>query len=489
MFNHEDLTESECWYRHQNGKVVCLLISAKPIINGTVFSGYRGIFEDITDKKVQEEKIKNLAYSDSLTGLPNRTLFQDKLSETISFSAKKNKKFALMFIDLDHFKHINDSMGHATGDLLLIKLAKRLSDSIRASDLLARLGGDEFIIILPDIINDTDIIDIAQRIFSNIQEPIMLHDKLVHSTLSLGISLYPNDGTDAQSLLQKGDNAMYQAKSQGRNGYVFYDKLLEEKNNLRNMYEEILYEAIETDGFTLNYQPQVSAQATEIIGFEALVRINNSKRGIIAPDNFIPLAEELGLIDQVDEWVFRECCSQYAKWRKLGLANTRLSINLSARQLRNDSVLDTYTQIIEEYRVAPADIQLEITENALIENEDIALKILHGFKNYGISIALDDFGTGYSSLSCINLYPIDTIKIDRSFVKDALENPKSKAIIEGIVLIASSLNLNIIAEGVETQEQYQFIKQLGCHEIQGYYFYKPCLPATAQTLLTYELAC
>jgi len=455
MLAHEDLNDVECWCKHQSGKVICLLISAKP----------------------------NLAYSDILTGLPNRTLFQDKLAETILHSSTHGQKCALMFIDLDHFKNINDSMGHAAGDLLLIELSKRLSDSIRSNDFVARLGVDEFVIILRDIVNDTTVINIAQRIFSYLEAPILIHGKPIYSTLSLGISVYPTDGQDAQSLLQKGDNAMYQAKSQGRNGYVFYDKLLEQKNSQRTMNVEILREAINSNGFILYYQPLVSTHNGDIIGLEALVRIKDSKKGIVAPTNFIPLAEELGIIGQIDEWVFNAVCKQYTIWRESGLKIPRLSINLSALQLCNDAVLDTYLKILEQHNIPPSAIQLEITENALIENEQVALRILNGFKSHGIRIALDDFGTGYSSLSCINLYPIDTIKIDRTFVKDAVDNPKNKAIIEGTVLIASSLNLNIVAEGVETQEQYEFIKQLGCHEIQGYYFYKPCPVVEVQALM------
>lgn len=483
MFNHGHLIDVECWYRHYSGRIICLLVSAKPIIMDGIFSGYRGVFEDITDQREQENKIKNLAYSDTLTGLANRTAFQDKLTEIIALSEKNKSKFALMFIDLDHFKHINDSMGHAAGDLLLIKLAGRLNQSIRSNDIVARLGGDEFIIILPDIKEKSEVIVIAERIFNNIKQPIIIHDKPVYSALSLGVSLYPSDGEDAQSLLRKGDNAMYQAKSQGRNGYSFYDKSLEEENALRNLCEDVLREALATNGFVLHYQPQVSAQTGKIVGFEALVRIINEHKGLISPNHFIPLAEELGLIDQIDEWVFEEACAQHAIWRRENLERTRLSINLSALQLRNDSVLDIYIEIIERYNIAPEDIQLEITENTLIENEHTALKILQGFKEYGVSIALDDFGTGYSSLNCISLYPIDTIKIDRSFVKDAVDNPKHKAIIKGIVLIASSLDLNIVAEGVETEEQYEFIKKLGCHEIQGYYFYKPCSKEDAGLLL------
>jgi len=483
MASYEDLTESECWCQHHNGRLICLLISAKPIILDGVFHGYRGIFEDITEQKLQEEKIKKLAYSDILTGLPNRTLFQDKLEESISFSFTHNKKFALMFIDLDHFKNINDSMGHAAGDLLLIKIGGILQRSIRSRDIIARLGGDEFVIIVSDIKDEGDIIKIAEHIFNNIKKPILINDKHIYSALSLGISIYPNDGSDAQSLLQKGDNAMYQAKSQGRNGYVFYDRLLEQKNTLRNMYEEILRHALMTNSFIINYQPQVSAETGSIVGFEALVRIHDPEKGIVAPNYFIPLAEELGLIGQIDEQVFEKSCEQHKKWRDLGLKNIRLSINLSAVQLRNDAILDNYIRILARYDIAPGDIQIEITENALIENSGVALRILEGFKAHGVSIALDDFGTGYSSLNCINLYPIDTIKIDRSFVKDVSDNPKNKAIIQGILLIAGSLNLKIIAEGVETKEQYELMKQLGCDEIQGYFFYKPCTADIAQGLL------
>jgi len=483
ILTHENLIDVECWCRHFDGSIICLLVSAKPIVTNGVFSGYRGVFEDITEQRKQENKIKNLAYSDTLTGLANRTAFQEQLTATIAISIKKKTQFALMFIDLDHFKNINDSMGHAAGDLLLIKLAGRLNQAIRSNDMVARLGGDEFVIILPDIEHRDEVEAVVERIFSNIKQPIFIHDKPVYSTLSLGISLYPSDGEDAQSLLTKGDNAMYQAKSQGRNGYAFYDKSIEEKNALRNRNEDILREALTTEGFVLQYQPQVSSQTGKIIGFEALVRIVNKTKGLISPDRFIPLAEELGLIGEIDEWVFEEACSRYVIWRDKGLDLTRLSINLSALQLRNDSVFDVYIEIIERYNIKPEDIQLEITENTLIENEHTALKILQSFKEYGVSIALDDFGTGYSSLNCISLYPIDTIKIDRSFVKDAVDNPKHKAIIEGIVLIASSLDLNIIAEGVETEAQYEFIKQLGCHEIQGYYFNKPCSEEDAEKLL------
>ncbi|QFT09258.1 EAL domain-containing protein [Vibrio sp. THAF190c] len=487
MQGEQNLVDVECWFKHQDGRIVCLLVSAKPITKNGAFSGYRGVFEDITEKRLQEEKIKNLAYSDVLTGLPNRTLFQDKLDETIRFSSRDNKKFAIMFIDLDHFKYINDSMGHAAGDQLLIKLSERLNQSLRSRDVLARLGGDEFVIILPDIHTDQEVIDIAQRIFESFKTEIIVCDKPIFVTLSLGISIFPNDGLDAETLLKRGDSAMYQAKSQGRNGYAFYNKQIEQKSIRRNTHEVILREAIATHSFVLHYQPQVSVQSGKIIGFEVLVRIQNQELGIVPPNNFIPLAEELGLIGQIDEWVFENACAQYHTWQTQGLNDVRLSINLSAIQLRSNAVLTKYIHIMEKHKINPCNIQLEITENALIDNEDVALEVLTGFKEYGVSIALDDFGTGYSSLSCINLYPIDTVKIDRSFVSDAIDNKKNQAIIKGTKLIADQLNLNIVAEGVETLSQFKTIAQLGCHEIQGYYFYKPMTALNAQSVLEQQI--
>ncbi|MHA2936740.1 EAL domain-containing protein [Vibrio sp. RC27] len=481
--NQEILTDQECWCRHRNGSVIHLLISATPIEIRHRFSGYRGIFEDITEQKLQENKIKALAYSDILTALPNRTLFQQKLKESIVFSKARDEIFALMFIDLDHFKNINDSLGHAAGDLLLVEIAKRLKEALRSQDIIARFGGDEFTIILPNITNKKEIVDIINKIFNNTQAPIVVHGKPIYCTLSIGVSLYPYDGDDTQTLLQRGDSAMYLAKSQGRNGYVFYDKFIEKKNAERNMYEAILREAIVSDGFYLELQPQVSASTGLVVGFEALVRIKSPEYGVIGPYQFISLAEELGLIGQIDEWVFEAVCAHYRDWCKRGIKPKRISVNLSAMQLCSATLLTTYINILKKYDVDPGFILLEITENALIQNEKMALRSLQGFQQYGVSIALDDFGTGYSSLSCINLYPIDVIKIDRSFIIDAVENSKNKAIIEAIVLIAKNLELNVVAEGVETQEQYQFIRNLGCHAIQGYYFYRPLSVAQAEALL------
>lgn len=483
MVDQEIISDTECWFRHKNGNVMCLKISAKPIIKEGLFKGYRGIFKDITDQKLQNEKINHLAYYDVLTDLPNRALFQEKLDLIISKTIERHSNFALMFLDIDRFKFVNDSMGHASGDQMLIHVGVLLQKSIRSHDILARLGGDEFTIILPEIKNETQVISIAERIMKNLETPVMLKDKNFHVTMSLGIAMFPLDGGDSVSILKRADNAMYQAKSLGRNRYVFYDRDMEQKNARRKTNEENLYDALTNDRFILHYQPQVDAKSMEILGMEALVRIKNKQDGIISPNNFIDLAEELGLIGRIDEWVFSESCRQYTEWRSKGYESIRISVNISALQLRNKDLVKRYLKIIEKNNINPSNITLEITENALIANQDMALEILSDFKSNGLSIALDDFGTGYSSLQLINLYPIDTIKIDRSFVKDAISNKKNEAIIRAILHLANSLNLKIIAEGVETVEQYNFIKAMGCDEIQGYYFYKPCTSEIMETIL------
>jgi diguanylate cyclase (GGDEF)-like protein/PAS domain S-box-containing protein len=483
MLDQEILSEKECWLRHKNDNLRCLLISAKPIYKAGVFKGYRGVFKDITDQRLQDEKINHLAYYDILTDLPNRAMFQEELNQIISSSKLKDSKFALIFLDIDRFKYVNDSMGHASGDLMLIHVGKVLQQSIRSHDILARLGGDEFTIILPKIDNDSQIISITERIMKNLETPLLLKDKYFQVTMSLGIAMYPHDGNDSASLLKKADNAMYQAKLRGRNRFVFNDSNIEEKNALRKLNEDNLRDAMDNNYFIIHYQPQVDAISGALQGVEALVRINKEETGIISPNNFIPLAEELGLIGRIDEWVFNEACRQYDEWRNKGYEAIRISINISALQLRNKDLVERYLAIMESFKINPMDIQLEITENSLIENEDMAMEILQKFQESGISIALDDFGTGYSSLQLINLYPIDTVKIDRSFVKDAVTNKKNEAIIKAIIHLANSLDLKIIAEGVETLEQYEFIKSLGCDEIQGYYFYKPCTVEIIESIL------
>jgi diguanylate cyclase (GGDEF)-like protein/PAS domain S-box-containing protein len=483
MRKRENLVNVECMCMHKMGNRVCMLISSKAIIKDGIFVGFRGVFKDITQQKVQDLKIQKLAYYDILTGLQNRTMFQNKLDMMVNLSQISKQKFALMFLDIDRFKYINDSMGHISGDLLLKEVALILKRSVGASGSLYRLGGDEFTIILPNIQKKVEMCTIADKILKELVKPIIINGKQLFVTISIGIAIFPIDGSDSLSILKNADTAMYMAKDNGRNRYTFYDNSTEEKNRSRIYFEEILYSALKNKEFIVQYQPQVDSFTGKPMGVEALVRINSKQYGIIPPNDFIPLAEELGLIEQIDERTFEECCRQYSVWRNKGYENTRIAINLSAIQLRNKRFVKKYIHYMEKYNVTPSDIQLEITENALIENEDMALEILTEFKKYGVKIALDDFGTGHSSLHCIKIYPIDIVKIDRTFVKDSISNSKNISIIGAIVHMAKELNLKIVAEGVETFEQYEMIKSLGCNEIQGYYFCKPCYSKGIEEIL------
>lgn len=473
MKAREKIKNLECWFKHRDGKMVCLIVSAIPSFKNGVFIGYRGVFIDITEQKLQEEKINSLAYSDILTGLPNRAMFQIQLENTINKSRLNNQKFAMMFLDLDRFKYINDSMGHAAGDQLLKIVASILQNALRSNDVVSRLGGDEFTIILPNISHDSQIVMISKRILEKLSHPVTIEDKLIYITVSIGISIYPMDGDTSEVLIKHSDSAMYKAKNQGRNQYVFYDNSIEEKNRKRKNSEDLLHRAIEEKSFTVYYQPQVNVETAKVIGAEALVRAVTADGQVVTPGDFIPLAEDLGLVGVIDLIVFEKVCEQISKWRTEGITPLKISVNLSAIQLKRKKIVDKYRSIAEKFSVETSLIQLEITEYSLIENESIALEILNAFKKEGFSLALDDFGTGYSSLGCIRSYPLDAIKIDRSFVIDSTNSKKSRSVIEAIMFLANSLELSTVVEGVETEEQYRLIKSLNCEKIQGYYFYRP----------------
>lgn len=476
MMDHNLLSNIETWFHHKNGHSVCLLISSIPIFKNNHFAGYRGVFKDVTEKKIQENKIKTLAYYDTLTNLPNRALFHEKLNTLVETSIEANSRFGLMFLDLDRFKYVNDSMGHDSGDQLLKIIGKRLKETIRSNDFLARLNGDEFTILLTNLEQDYDAVLLANKILEAIIAPIKIHDKELIITVSIGISIFPTDGITPSDILKSADTAMYKAKSKGKNCYGFYDKEIDDKNTNRLQIEEILYRALKENYFTVYYQPKVNTLTKELTGFEALVRIKDPIKGLISPGMFIDIAEELGLIDKIDEIVVRIVCQQITHWQSQGLKILPISVNLSPSQLKHREVFDTYMNIVKKIGISPNLLELEITENALISNESLALEILTEFKTAGFSIALDDFGTGYSSLSSIGLYPLNTIKIDRSFIQNMEEVKSTKAIMKAIIQMANDLNIKVIAEGVETEFQYNIIKSLGCTEIQGYYFSKPLDP-------------
>ena len=469
----ERLLNVECTFAHKNNQLIHVRISATPLFYKGNFTGYRGVFKDITHQKVQEEKIKRLAYYDILTDLPNRTMFQEKLGRLINKSHPNTDRFATIYFDIDRFKYINDSMGHSAGDILLQKVADVLKQSTSSEDILARIGGDEFTIIIHDVRSELQVINTIRKIIENLAPAFKIDSQQLYVTMSFGIAMYPSDGLNAISLLKNADTAMYKAKAQGRNQFVFFNQLIEEKNMSRIKQEEILHYAIANKSFLLEFQPQVNTMTGEISGLEALIRMHHDDLGTIYPNNFIPLAEELGLIGLIDEWVLDQVCQLIIRWQKMALKIIPISVNLSATQLRNQYLVQSYMEILKPYKIDPSMIQIELTENALIANEATALSLLTQFKAEGFRIALDDFGTGHSSLTCVNLYPIDTVKIDRSFINSSINNPKSRAIISTVMHLAKELKLSIVAEGVETIDQYQLVKSLKCQLIQGYYFSKP----------------
>lgn len=457
---------------HKEGHPVTLVVSGKPIIKNGECIGYRGAFKDTTAIKDQEFRIRQLAYHDMLTGLPNRTLFHDRLKMTLAMAQREHHSFAVLFLDLDRFKYVNDTLGHEAGDSLLKMVATRLQNCMRETDTLARLGGDEFTMILSNIEHIEAAANVAQRIVYALSAPIDIQGQTLFITTSIGIATYPHDGADTASLIKNADKAMYKAKEQGKNRYVFYDAQMGDKSQRRMLLESLLHQAIQHQLFTLHYQPQVSAHSGTIIGVEALIRLYTPDHGYISPLEFISLAEEVGLIEIIGLWVFETACRQAHAWEQAGYAQ-RVAINVSARQLKNPLLSTVFINIVQHFGVSPHLIEIEITENAVIDNEDTAKAILDELHAFGFKIAIDDFGTGYSSLSSLRKFPIDTVKIDRSFINDSTTNTDSAHIVSAIVHIAQSMQLNVIAEGVETIAQLNMLREIGCNEIQGYLFAKP----------------
>ncbi len=460
----------------------------------------RGFIQDVTELRKSEEQIRYLAYYDSLTGLANRDLFNDRLQNAMSAGIRQNRIMAVLFLDLDRFKRINDTLGHHAGDLLLKIVAGRLNDCVRDSDSVARfepnvpqacvsrLGGDEFTVLLTDLAQPQDALIVAQRIIDSIPRPIDLLGHEVSVTTSVGISLFPSDGKDAETLLKNADAAMYEAKSRGRNNFQFFKETLNADSSERLSLENDLRKALERSEFLLHYQPQVNMKTGRVIGAEALLRWNSPTRGIISPADFIPLAEDSGLIIPLTEWVIQEACEQNKAWQLAGFHPVRMSVNISGKQFSQQQIAETCQRFLEANGLEAQYLEVELTESALMENREVAREILELLKGLGLTIAIDDFGTGYSSLAYLKAFPIDTLKIDRSFVRDITTDPNDAAIIRAIVAMAQSLELKVIAEGVETEEQRDFLQKLGCNEYQGFLFSRPLPPEEFAELMTAELA-
>jgi len=423
---------------------------------------------------------RHLAYHDALTILPNRHLLHDRLQQALAQSKRSGKLAALLFLDLDGFKRINDTLGHGIGDLLLKSVAKRLKTTVRQVDTVARLGGDEFTIVLLEINHAQDAKDVAQKILKVISQPYKIEEHELFVTASVGISIYPDDGSDIESLIRKADIAMYRAKGQGKNNYQVYNLSMDAKFFERLTLENSLRKAVENEELVAYYQPQVDLRTGEITGVEALVRWQHQKFGLVPPDKFIPLAEETGVILEIDEWMMKTACRQIKNWEREGIANIRVAVNLSTRQFRQKNLTEKVAQILNDSAVQPKNLCLE---NEVMHNIETTVEILQALKKMGVLLSLDDFGTGYSSLSYLKRFPIDVLKIDRTFVNGIPSDRDDTAISTAIVVLAHSMELKVIAEGVEESEQIAFLQSLQCDEIQGFYFSRPLNAETVTDLL------
>jgi len=479
------------------GKLMYLEVYKAPFYdeNGNIV-GTVGAGRDITKmKKVQTDLEKSLkilsnqkeqlayqATHDALTNLPNKILFLDRLKQAIQIAKRHNQFIAVLFIDLDNFKEVNDSLGHDLGDKLLVEVANRMNKGLRASDSLSRLGGDEFTVIVNNINKIEDLSRIIQTILETFKEPIMIRNNTLYVNMSIGISIYPNDAKEVNDLLKHAESAMYKAKENGRNTYCFYNEDMTKKALDRILLETSLREAFKNDEMVVYYQPQVDANKDKIVGMEALVRWKHPTKGMIFPDIFIPLAESTGMIVELDRIVMKKAIRQFYIWEKDGLNPGKLSINLAIKQLESNDFLEFVKLLLDSQECNYSNIEFEVTESQIMQNPEKSIEILKEINQLGISISIDDFGTGYSSLAYLKKLPITKLKIDKSFVDNLPSDLEDVAIAKTIINLCKSLNLNVIAEGVESKEQKDFMLENGCNLIQGYYYSRP-IPADEMVLL------
>ncbi|WP_013323732.1 EAL domain-containing protein [Gloeothece verrucosa] len=443
----------------------------------------RSYIFDITERKLAEEILHYQAYYDTLTGLPNKILFNQQLATALADAHFKNTLLAVLFIDLDGFQNVNDTLGHSTGDQLLRSFAQRLKTRLCAGDFFARWAGDEFTILVPYLENIEEAKNLAQRIFNILQQPFNISDNLLYLKASIGIAIYPQDGEDAETLVKNADAALYRSKEIGKNNYQFYNPIITSKSCQRLQIENLLHQALEKEQFLLHYQPQINIKTGQVLGMEALIRWQHPELGLISPTKFIPIAEETGLIVNIGEWVLRQACLQNQFWQKMGLPPIRIAVNLSPQQFQQPNFINVVTQILKETDLEAHFLELEITETTIMENIDFACQVISYFQTMGVHISMDDFGTGYSSLGYLKQIPLNSIKIDQTFVKDLKEHPQDLAIISAVLAIGRGFNLRVIAEGVETQYQVDLLKKLECEEMQGFKFSKPLTPEDAAKFL------
>jgi diguanylate cyclase (GGDEF)-like protein len=471
----------EIWNRRKDGSVFpeWLSIAAIKSDDGLV-KEYVAVFSDITKHKQDEEKIRYQANFDALTGLPNRSLLTDRLSQAILSANREEWQLGLLFVDLDQFKVVNDTFGHVVGDELLQQVAARIRECVREADTVARFGGDEFVILLQDIEDPDVAVAISSKVIEAVTKSFKLYGREIFIGASIGITIYPEDAGTADALLRNADMAMYQAKAHGRNTYQFFTASMQRQTIERQQLEQDLRLSIERDELEVYYQPVVLSDTGKVSSLEALLRWNHPKKGLITPDVFIPIAEDSGLIGGIGRWVMRQACNQLSEWRQFGYEELKIAVNLSSRQRKLGFDADFMQEILKESGLPAEAVTLEITESLLMRDTEETVGWLGEIKRLGVSLSVDDFGTGYSSLSYLKRFPVDVLKIDRSFVSDLPGDPESVSLVNTIIAMAKSLKLGLVAEGVENQEQVDFLVAAECDLLQGFHFGRP-MPAEALT--------
>ena len=476
--NETGLWRGEIWNKRKNGQIYPEWLSVSTLKDETnTLTHYVAVFSDITQRKYKEERIQYLANYDILTDLPNRYLLADRMEYGIDFAQRHNLKLAVLFIDLDHFKNVNDSIGHDVGDELLKTVARRLKESLRRSDTIARHGGDEFVVLLGEMESENQVTDIVEKIMESLSTPLNVGQYHLAVSASIGISVYPADGVTAVQLLRNADLAMYRAKQSGRNRFQYYEEEMNAIALKRLKLESELRIAISKQQLALYYQPKVNIGSGRVVGMETLLRWLHPELGSVPPAEFIPVAEDCGLINEIGEWVIREAAQQLAAWQAAGYSLVPIAVNLSARQLGQKNLVERIKGIIDQAGIPSGLIELELTESSLFDLGSTAMEVFYQLASAGYSLSLDDFGTGYSSLSRLKLLPVKALKIDRSFVHDIVNDENDRSIIKATVVLAHAMGMKVIAEGVESEAQLDFIRDSGCEEYQGYLFSKP-VPAS-----------